>query len=251
MNKIKILFRAENIPLIIAFIMSLGFILYDLLQPQFSDAGTTIIIVILGTLSFGLLAERLGYFERIEKTLSLLQDKDNKFLKIPVSWVAFEKYCESAKEIIISGGSLAALVGRYRTLFQSMASNGTEFKFILLNPNNPALSAIAKWADAPPDRFQKEIEVTLAHLKELIDTCGPNIQVRLNNTIPALSVMAFNSREQDGIIHIDLLLYKSSPSRRLYFELTRSPYDIANEQSYQIFLEQLEKQWSEAEPWSG
>jgi hypothetical protein len=68
-ERLRLLRRPENIPLVIAIVVSLGFLVYDLFQPS-PDVAPRMIIFVLGVLAFGLLAERLGYFERIERTLN-------------------------------------------------------------------------------------------------------------------------------------------------------------------------------------
>jgi hypothetical protein len=209
------------------------------------------IIFVLGVLAFGLLAERLGYFERIERTLNEVRTGKETLFQTPVGWTDFEAYCESANSVFVSGGSLAALVPRYRPLFEQMAENGCKLRFVLLNPDSPALPAVAKWANAPAERFKSEIGVSLAHLRELIEICGPNIEVRLNNSVPALTIMGFNPMEQDGRIRVDLNLYQSPPARRLYFELARAPHNPQEEDWYQGFLSQFESLWKQSKPWTG
>lgn len=245
-NRLKLLFRPENIPLILAILVSLGFLAYDVFQPN-PSTDTKIIVVVLGTLAFGLLAERLGYFERIEHGIDEIRNQKKTFLHIPVTWTDFEAYCSSAKEVFISGGSLAGLVPRYRPLFEQMAKKGCKLRFVLLNPASPSLPAIARWAGAPPERFKSEIQVSLAHLQELIATYGRNVEVRLNNAIPALTVMGFNPEGLDGRIRVDLNLYQCPPARRLYFELTRTPNNAEEEGWYQGFLAQFEMLWHQSD----
>jgi hypothetical protein len=247
---LKAVLRLDNIPLTLAIIISLGFLIYDLLNPT-TDLAPRVIIAVLGILAFGLLAERLGYLDRMEQKINDLSKAKVTFLRTPTGWADFEDYCESAKDIFISGGTLYALLHRYADRFEEMARRGCRIRIILLNPDNAALPAVAAWAGATPDRFKRELENSHDHLREILQKCGSNLEVRLNSAVPALTIMGFDPEEQGGRIRVDLNLHKCLPSRRQYFELTRSPHNTHEDNSYQGFLTQFNNLWQESEPWAG
>lgn len=248
-DRLKALGRPENILLVPAFAISFGLLIFDIIQPV-PDILPKATLSVLGILAFGMLTERLGYFERFEQVLREIKQAEKPFLQIPVDWMPFEKYAKDAQEISVSGGTLAQLVPRYRDFFEQKARSGCKLRFILVNPDSAAIEAIARWAAAPPDRAKKEIGVSLSHLKQLKKT-GCDIEVRLNNSIPALTVMIFDASQTHGRIRVDLQLYQCSPARRPYFELTHAPFDEQEEDLFQNFLCQFETLWSQSEPWNG
>jgi hypothetical protein len=245
-NALKSLRKPENITLVLAVAISLGFLVFDIIQPV-PGVVPKATLSVLGVLAFAMLAERLGYFERFEQALRDIKQEKGPFLQVRADWVPFEKYARDAREISVSGGSLAQLVPRYREFFERKARSGCKLRFILLNPDSPALGAVAGWAAAPADRFKMEIGLSLSHLRQIKDT-GCEIEVRLNDTIPALSVMIFDASKPHGRIRVDLQLYQCAPPRRPCFELTRAPYDQEEEDLFQDFLAQYERLWDQSTP---
>ncbi len=245
-NMLRALARPENIPLVLAVVVSLGILLFQIIQPIPAIIPSANLSV-LAVLAFAMLAERVGYFERFEHALGEIGKGGKTCLKVPVDWAPFEQYVEAAEDISVSGGSLAQLVPRYKWLFEQKAMSGCKLRFILLDPNSAALPAVAKWAGAPVDRFKREIETSISYLGE-IAAAGHDIEIRLNKSVPAPTMMMFDASKLRGRIRVDLNLYQSPPARRLFFELTRAPYDIEEESWYQTFLAQYEKLWSESEP---
>lgn len=241
-DRLKRFFRPDNIPLILAIVISLGFFIYETFQPN-PDVGNRVIVAVLGTLAFGLLAERLGYFERIENGINQIRNQKKTLLVLPVTWENFDAYCSSATEVFVSGASLGQLVPRNKALFEKMAERGCKFRFVLLNPDSPALPAVAKWAGASPERFKGAIEESLSDLQYLKGQYDKIVEVKLNDSIPALTIMGFNPKEVNGRIRVDLNLYQCPKRQRPYFELTHSPENPEEEERYQIFLSQFERLW--------
>jgi hypothetical protein len=239
--------RPENIPLVLAFLISLGFLAFDIIQP-IPAIVPSVILAVLAVLASAMLAERIGYFERFEQVLEEIKQGRGLRLQVPVGWEDFERYAEAAKDISVSGGSLAQLVPRYKDFFGQKAKSGCKLRFILLDPNSATLEAVARWAGRPAGRFKGEIETSLSYLGE-IAAASRNIEIRLNKGIPAPTVMIFDASQSRGRIRVDLDLHQSTPARRLYFELTRAPSDADKESWYQSFLVQYEKLWSDSEPY--
>jgi len=243
---LRALKKPENITLVLAFFLSLGFVIFDIIEP-IPNVLSKVILSVLGVLAFAMLAERLGYFERFEQALAEIRQEKGPLLQIPIDWAPIENYAKGAQEFSVSGGSLAQLVPRYREFFEQRAKSGCKLRFILLNPRSAALEAVAGWAGAPPGRFKTEIEVSLSHLKQ-IKEAGYKIEVRLNNTIPAVSVMMFDASKPHGRIRVDFHLYQCSAARRPCLELVHAPYDEQAENLFQSFLAQYERLWAQSTP---
>ncbi len=243
---IRFLLKPENIPLTSALVITFGFLIFDIIQPH-SDILLKVILFVLGVISFAMLAERWGYFERMEQTLKEIKHGKKAFFSIPTDWTPFEAYAKPAQEILISGGSLAQLVPRYHKFFMQKAIEGCKIRFILTNPDSPALAAIANWKGTNPNRFKTEIELSKDYLLELINS-PHNIEARLSMAIPALTVMIFDASKPHGRIRVDLQLYQCSPERRPFFELTHDSIDDDEESLFRNFLDQFNKHWEDSIP---
>ncbi|RIK78173.1 hypothetical protein DCC62_08160 [candidate division KSB1 bacterium] len=243
---VKFLLKPENIPLTSALVITFGFLVFDIIQPH-SDVLLKVILFVLGVIAFAMLAERWGYFERMERALSEIRHGKRNFFNIPTDWTPFEAYAKPAQEILISGGSLAQLVPRYHKFFMQKAAEGCRIRFILTNPASPALKAIASWKGTNPNRFKSEIELSIDYLQEL-NNSRYDIEARLSNAIPALTVMIFDASKPHGRIRVDLQLYQCSPERRPFFELTHHSIDEQEENLFRNFLDQFNKHWEDSIP---
>jgi hypothetical protein len=209
--------------------------------------GEQVILALLGLLTIDTFIERLGALDEISENVHIIRSKigEKEFLHVrSTEMPPLERYLEGAREFYVSGGSLAGLVPEYRQFLREI-SETCDLRFVLLNPNSPALEAAANWAGAPPERFKKEIEVTLLILGELIADGAP-LQVRLNNSIPALSVMIVDGSAAHGRIRVGVNPHQCPPSRRPFFELTRGD----DERFYALFYERYEALWEESELWT-
>jgi hypothetical protein len=132
-NTLKSLRKPENITLVLAVAISLGFLVFDIIQPVpgFVPKAT---LSVLGVLAFAMLAERLGYFERFEQALRDIKQEKGPFLQVRTGWVPFEKYARDAREISVSGGSLAQLVPRYGSSLSGRPGLGASFDSFCLIP---------------------------------------------------------------------------------------------------------------------
>jgi hypothetical protein len=258
------------LPAIIAASMLLILDLYQGLSVATHLAG---IIFILGVLAIGQLAERLSFFERIENKvdeiafnvttpMSFLERIENKVdeiafnvttpaeaiqLQRPTSYEDLEEYFKSATEICVSGGSFAAMVPRYTAgTFKDMAARGCKFRFVLLNPDSPVINQVATWANR--QFFEGEIRNSLSLLKVLRKNYPDSVEIRLNNTIPALTFLGIQFATK-SLIRLDLNLYQCAPKDRLYFEIAS---DNPTQQFWHAeFKKQFELLWEQSKEWGG
>ena len=245
MKTIREVFSLKNAFVLVTVISAVVIVIWGGLT-QSLGLGEQVILTLLAFLAIDAFIERLGALNEISESVSFIRSKiglkgllHERSSEMP----PLERYLEGAREFFVSGGSLAGLVPEYREFFREI-SEKCDLRFILLNPDSPALDAVAKWADAQPERFRKEIEVTLLILGELIANGAP-LKVRLNNSIPALSVMIVDGSASHGKVRVGVNPHQCPPARRPFFELTRRE----DERFYLLFYERYEALWKQSEPW--
>lgn len=249
-ERFRRLFQIENWPLIIAFLLSLVFAVYGLRSSKLSN-DTELILLVLCAITLGLLAERLIYFDRLEKATQtqgqeikmLLEEGRRPVLEIPNSWAKFDNYAHDAEEICISGGSLSQLLHRSTHILKERAFAGCKIRIVLLDPESPALGAVAEWKGASEQQFKRELELSLGRLRELQQQM-PSIEVKLNRTIPALTMMMFDADKPTGKIRLDLQHYQCDPARRPCIEIVKSPHDKQKLNLFEDFKGQFERLWA-------
>ena len=245
MKKILEVFSLKNAFILVTVISAILITIWGGLT-QSLGLGDQVILTLLALLAVDTFIERLGALKEISENVNFIRSKIGLkgFLHDRSSEMPpLERYLEGAREFFVSGGSLAGLVPEYREFFREI-SERCALRFVLFNPNSPALEAAANWAGAPPERFKKEIEVTLLILGELMADGAP-LEVRLNNSIPALSVMVVDGSAPHGKIRVDVNPHRCPPSRRPFFELTRRE----DERFYPLFYQRYQALWEESESW--
>jgi hypothetical protein len=274
----------EILPLVIVAVLTIGFVIYDAFQPTTNNELTlNITLIVLGLLAIGQLAERLSYFERLSQDTIEIKDnlkidlaqlteslgyfeqlsseikevKDNLILpndgiilKEPKGWQDLETDFRSASEIRMSGGSFKAIVPRYaraRSMFDELArTRGCRLRFILLDPESEALDAVAIWANNAARTFKTELKTSLQLLEDL-QQANPNVEVRVNKTVPALTFVGTKHGDSKSKIRLDLNMHQCPPESRLYFELNS---DNPGQRSWHdSFSRQFEELWNMSERW--
>lgn len=245
MKRIREIFSLKNAFALVTVVSAIVIAIWGGLT-QSLGLGEQVILTLLAFLAIDTFIERLGALDKISENVSFIRSRVGLkgFLHDRSSEMPpLERYLEGARELLVCGGSLAGLVPEYREFLREI-SETCDLRFVLFNPDSPALEAVAKWAGARPERFKKEIEVTLLILGELIANGAP-MKVRLNNSIPALSVMIVDGSAPHGKIRVGVHPHRCPPSRRPFFELTRRE----DERFYPLFYERYQGLWEETEPW--
>jgi len=208
--------------------------LIDVIQLSIAEE---VVIALLALLAADALSERLSVLERIESKLSCLSKPGGFLSDRSTQMPPLEEYLQGAKEFLVVGGSLAGLVPEYRDYFREI-SNGCALRFVLFDPDSPALESVAKWVGTQPEIFRKEIEIARSML-DILKAGGANIEVRMSNAIPSLTVMVVDGSQPHGKIRVSVNPYGCPPARRPFFELTRKE----DERWYRLFHDRYECLW--------
>ena len=163
-----------------------------------------------------------------------------------LAWPAFNKYAEGAQEIFVAGGSLDNLIQLYGKFLVERAEKGCEVRLILMDPESSAIPHVELWSspDLPQDYYRRAICRSLRYLAE----CDKyrKLKVRVDPSIPALTVIILNGSQPHGRIRVDIQPFQTVVIERPIFELTR---DSEDEEWYEIFYRQYsEMLWSLAKP---
>lgn len=189
----------------------------------------------------------------IRETREEIETEERKSVKVPVyrfgtflEWPALNEYAKEAKELFISGGSLDNLIQLYGNFLVNRANEGCMVQLVLMNPDSSAIPQIDLWSspDLPKEYFRRAICRSLRHLRKIDKE--RKLKIRLDPSIPALTVMILNGSHADGKIRVDLQPFQAEAIERPVFELFQEGDDI---KWYNMFLHQYsEVLWSMATP---
>jgi hypothetical protein len=187
MTRAKVL---SYLPIVLAIIIGVGYPIYDIIlqQGQFTSSANITLLAI-GTLALSQISDRISIFDKVIKHLE--SNDDTVTLIRSRGFDELTAVLKQADIVKISAGSLTSLVTLYGApdaLFEQMAEESKELKFILMDPDNSAINQVAQWANQD-DNFKNRIELSLDALARLADEY-PKVNLRVNPTIPALAYVA-------------------------------------------------------------
>lgn len=233
------------ITIILAFLGAIGFL------QNMGFASDKIILVILGVLAVDTVVERLGYLIRIEdkvNSLSLMASRP-RFLSRALLNVdeSFEQFVARGQDVLISGVALGGTVGPLRAFFRKTVQQGTNLRFLLLDPNSQCIEFAARSHGTSPELMRNDILSSLGYIKELKESLGDSggdfIQVRLLRAIPEAGIVMRDGNRDTGEIRCELYLYQTDVSERPAFRLT--PGDGA---TYHRYRDVIERMWNDSLP---
>jgi hypothetical protein len=202
----------------------------SILVPDLLSRGEQLLLLILGLVATDLLIERV----RSSPPPRFITDLG-----------PFNEYTEGAREILVAGGSLDLLVGRWSDYLARKARAGCKVRLVLMDPNSGAMSCVERWAgkDLPAGLFRDAICNSLKRLARL--DFGGNLEVKLNRSIPAVSVLIVDGSKPNGRMRVNLQPFQCAPDERPTFELRRQGED---ERWYELFYQQyVIRLWQDAE----
>jgi hypothetical protein len=160
-------------------------------------------------------------------------------------WPAFNQYTREACEIFVAGGSLDNLTQIFGPYLVRKAEDGCEVRLILMDPTSPAIPQVERWSDPeglPKDYYRRAVCRSLKRLAHLDE--DRKLKVRLDPSIPALTVLIVDGSHPHGKIRVDIQPFQATVDVRPVFELTRQQEDL---QWYEMFYRQYsEKLWEMA-----
>jgi hypothetical protein len=191
---------------------------------------------------------------RIKEIRSEIEKEKDKYPVIPpgprfgtfLQWPPFSQYARDAHEIFVAGGSLDNLTQLFGGFLVEKAKAGCQVRLVLMDPESPAIPQVERWSDPDltKDYYRKAICRSLRCLER--NDRDRKLKIRLNPSIPALTVMILDGSQPHGRIRVDIQPFQAVVEKRPVFELTRQGEDL---RWYDLFYRQYsEKLWSRAKP---
>jgi hypothetical protein len=223
------------IPLItVLFTLAVGVLsILHRFQPTYSDG---IIITLLALLALDALVERVGLLEKIEENISQLPFSEQ--LKDRSALIDIREMGMNATEIMAAGPTLVQLITPNFDFFARKMHEGSELKFVLLDPNSPAWEVWHQGQIAPT---RSDIKSSLSILYELMRLKGVkgSCEVKLSQTYLHFSLVAVDPEKESGQMNVEILALKVSLHNRPHFHLTKRKH----EKWFNFFHDQFEQHW--------
>jgi hypothetical protein len=191
------------------------------------------------------IAQIIKEIEREEEKKQIVTPPKHRFGTF-LEWPPFNQYARDACEIFIAGGSLDNLIQLYGHYLVEKTADGCQVWLVLMDPESPAIPQVELWSDPdlPPDHYRRAICRSLRFLAT-VDR-DRKLEIRLNPSIPALTVMILDGSRPNGRIRVDIQPFQAVSVERPVFELTRQGKDL---RWYDLFYRQYsEILWSIAKP---
>jgi len=242
--------------------MTIGFSGYIILQSQINYYSNNDLLLwvlsLLGLLATATLVERFGDIRKIKK----FAEDTHEYLvknerKPPIDLVfsdrkalaPLEKRLQSAKEVIITGGSLVRLVSEYLGFFEHKLKEGCSLKFLLINPDSVAAELLAQHVVYETENvftYKEGVRASLSNLYRLKQAYPSLVEIRVCNFVPPIGLMVVDSPIDESFIQVELFTLKVPTRDRPEFTLkaSREPY------WYNFFLSQYKQMWTTSSVWT-
>lgn len=227
------IFKRENIVVLLLIITAL-LSLFEIPQKYGIDE-IKVVLAMLGLLAIDSLIEKIGYFEEINSRLIKIErivapHPNTILLKTRENLDSFSERISEVDNIFVLAISANNLItNEYSTILQGL-KKGTNFKFVLLSPDNPGLQAVSDSSPSSSEiSAQKEwIERSIDMISNLAkEEVKGTIELRLFNGLPTTSLLAYDFEIDSGWIQVEPHLYKRSPTHRPLYTLnvnSKSPW---------------------------
>jgi hypothetical protein len=258
---LRVILKRENLPLTLGTLGAVLIFLTDIFVDLSAENVLPLIVLLLGTLSAGLLAERIGYIEPLMYSLqSLAKSKPSvitRFYSGRKELGDFEEEIGSTnKEIFIVGNVMGWLLGGFQQVLTDKILEGCTVKLLLLNPlldgkENPLIpmlahitcnvrfDVLAYWMIDSLRAWHKRISIENPE-------AAARLQVRFYSTLVTLVILFLDSDAPSGKIRVELMPHR--------FEGRQRPsFDIQPEQGgelYSLLCARYEELWDSSTPLS-
>lgn len=218
------------------------------------------ILLMLTLLSTSLLFDYFSEKSFIRKKLSSIESDQNKITstisdtnkatldKLIISRQSLEKLesrLEGAKAISIYGGSLSRLANEYANVFEKLAKNGANLRFLLTDPESAAVdyfSTIVTFESQSSEDYRGQLKASIAKWKKLQKSFGSNCSVRLTKNAFPFGMMIVEAN--DGTSSMNVELYGHNIPARERPILPIAAY--TNPRLFMQFSSQFEAIWKDA-----
>ena len=238
--------------------MTIGFSAYILLLSQTTTLSADDLLLwilsLLGLLATATLVERLGDIHRIEKFTEATYEHLLKHERKPPIDLIFsdrkslsplETRLQSAKEIIITGGSLFRLASEYLGYFERKARDGCLLKFLLVDPDSEAARLLAKYVVYEmnaPDIYRDQLRTSLSNLHRLKQRYPDQIELKVCDFVPPFSLLILDPKKEHGSIQVELYTLAVPTRDRPEFTVQAA----LERYWYNFFLNQFTQMWEQS-----
>lgn len=211
-----------------------------------------IVLALLGILALDHIVEKIGYFDKLEKQISLVDSKlqssmnVDEFFKTKTEFRPFTYWLKNGDEIWVIGKNLVALISTHDKEIREAASAGKKFRFLLVDPSNKLLMeamALSSYTLSTIDEMERAGQNAMAQLGRLMDNeLKGKVEVRLTNYIPSSVSIIVDGEKSRGQMVVEMYGYKLSSGERLHYYLNRS----SEEAIFNYYVNQFNSVWKEA-----
>ncbi len=152
-----------------------------------------------------------------------------------------EERLVGATHIMVSGGSLARLSNEYRSMFERLARDGCQLRFVMTNPASPGaefLSAEVSYESRNLDAYRANMQDAAAGLTDLAHRFPGLCEVRTYDAAPPFSLMVIVKPDSSSA-QVELYTVRL-PTRDRPILLTSS---ASSPRLCTLFTEQFEALW--------
>lgn len=211
-----------------------------------SVASMSIAIAIIAIIIVGIILYVIAFFQGREISFwppKLGQKTDNAsndslFIKLEDRsdiQVSFEKRLSNAKNVALTGSSLAGMINHYGDFIQKKAETGCKFRLLLVHPE------FYRGLDSRDAKEKAEVLHSIKILEKL--SKNENIKFKVLTYHPPFSLTMVDGNAPEGFIQIEIYPYYAIPSERPHFKLTQK----TDSKWYVFFREQFEIAWQNAQ----
>lgn len=156
----------------------------------------------------------------------------------------------SASTLLLIGLSMSRTVrGVSQTGLRTILASGGRIRVLLLDPENHELVRAAsryRVYGTTPDGLRNRIQGSLAELKELSESTGGDLEIRVTSFIPQMSINVIDVDRKNGLIVVQHYEYMPAAEPAPIFCLRRSD-DIW----FDRFAAEAERIWTAGARWPG
>ena len=234
-------FILEHLTIIATLVASTYIVIASQIVPFTVETLLLWIVSLLGLLAISSLSERLLTLNKISKNTEILIKRDetdiDTVFKTRKELTPLEYRLETAKSIIITGGSLSRLSDEYFAYFEEKLKDGCDILIIMVKPFSPAADLLCKnvvYETRDTNRYSNKIEESIKRFIKLKEMYPSLIDVRITDNVPPFGILAIDINKPNSWLQIELYTYEIPTRDRLQFFITPQNIEL-----YKFFVQQI------------
>ena len=243
------LFRRDNI-IVLILVIAAALSIFDIPQ-TIGVSETKIILIMLGFLAIDSLLEKIGYLETIDSRTKriehvIISHPNAVALQTRQVLQIFSERILGVKNVFIFAISANALVMQNTRTIEKARRTGTNFRFLLLSPDNPALKSafLSSPSSSDFDTQVQWINDTVKTLKTIAQTKAKGkLELRLFQGLPTTSLIGYDADHDTGWIQVEPHVYRQAPASRPLFIVQAS----SRSEWFDFYREMITELWEDGE----